>query len=373
MIAHRLILHPLWWETESGRLNNFESEIALLPGDRELLAQWSSPRSVEDVAASIGLPAAQVEEAAERLLAHSVLAVEADIRYKVLGIELEITGACQADCGFCPREAVRVSRGFAHMSQEVFDQVLENVGGRGVLNYSLCGIGEPLLHPRWLEFSRAIRQRDLHATIYCRTNGWDLGGRTGQLLAESPIDVVTVSVHSYDQDVRRRIMRLKGKDDVLAEIDRFLQILKTAGSTLKVKIIQVELPDLPRDEALAQWAAARGLPFDSTSLWNRAGNAMVPDTPTNWTNPSPDSCYHYATGLFIDHRGTVLACCCDAQSQTGFLSARTSTLEEIAAKRLERLASGEPLTPLCLGCDTPLSNRPVLATKFYPLALARQR
>jgi hypothetical protein len=63
--------------------------------------------------------------------------------------------------------------------------------------------------------------------------------------------------------------------------------------------------------------------------WNRAGNVSRGGATANWLNESPDSCYHYASTVFIDHRGMVLSCCCDAQSQTAVTSARVTRLDEI--------------------------------------------
>jgi hypothetical protein len=257
------------------------------------------------------------------------------------------------------------------MTRDVFARVLGNVGGRGAASFCLCGIGEPLLHPRWQEFACAIRMAD-PAPIYCYTNGWDLSGRTGQQLIDSPIDVLMVSVHSYDTATRNRLMRLPAEYNVLEEIDALLNKVAKAPHSIDIRVGQVELPGLPKDQRLERWCAERGVTFESWPNWNRAGHVRLEGT-TSSTNVSPHACYHYASTIFIDHKGRALSCCCDANTETGAMNACTSPLEEIVDARLSRLASGEPLTPLCAGCDAELSNKPFLSTSFYVVAQRHQR
>ena len=364
----RLIVRPLWWITADERLCTFDRSLPLEPGDRALLGAWSVSATVDEVAARVGRPAEAVWGRARHLLDSGVLAPE-PVRPAMPGVELEVTGACQADCVFCPREQVRVSRGFAHMTDDVFAQVLANVGGRGVPFYCLCGIGEPFLHPRWAGFARALRAADPQARISAYTNGWALRDDIRDEVVASPIDLLEVSVHSTDPATRSRMMGLPPGEDVLLGIDRLLASTRAVGRALRVCVSQVQLPGQERDESLAAWCAERGLLFEWGPVWNRGGNVRLRGM-GNAANVSPHACDHFASVVFIDHRGNVLACCCDASGVTAELSACRSSWDDVVTARLRRLASGRPLSVLCATCDTPLSNRPFLETSFYAEALA---
>ncbi len=171
-----LIATPLWWPSGDARLHNFEREVTLEETERVLLKSWSGPRTVAEVIASTGLPAAVVEAGATQLLREGILVRMVEAKDQTPAIEIEITAACQAKCSFCPREVIKKSRGFGHMTREVFRDVLESTSGRDVPAFCFCGIGEPLLHPHFLEFTRAVRNRNPQAKLFCYSNGWDLSG-----------------------------------------------------------------------------------------------------------------------------------------------------------------------------------------------------
>ena len=255
----------------------------------------------------------------------------------------------------------------------VFERLVNQLSDCGVPAFCFCGVGEPLLHPQWFDFATLLKGRNPGAKLYCYTNGWDLGGRTGQRLASSPLTGILISVHAYDLETRARIMRLPGPSNVLRDIDALLEVIRVNGSSLEVRIGQVEVAGTPRDERLATWCAERGLAFDSWPAWNRGGH-ISSRSDSHWSNVSPDGCAHFANTIFIDHRGMVLSCCCDAASETGRYNVCETPFKQVLEDRLKALSSGRPLTHLCERCDTPLSNRPFLPTRFYALALnASQR
>ena len=78
-------------------------------------------------------------------------------------IDIELTNRCNATCDFCPREKTP-KQGF--MSLDVFDQVIDRVLALGShAKASLTGLGEPMLHPHFLEFVSHGIQRGLNGLM----------------------------------------------------------------------------------------------------------------------------------------------------------------------------------------------------------------
>ncbi len=114
-------------------------------------------------------------------------------------IDIELTNRCNATCDFCPREKTP-KQGF--MSLDVFDQVIDRVLALGShAKASLTGLGEPMLHPHFLEFVSHGIQRGLNVDIV--SNGSRLTPALIMGLLDAGLKNVTFSVSdigaAYDQ------------------------------------------------------------------------------------------------------------------------------------------------------------------------------
>src|SRR5688572_20002432 len=71
-------------------------------------------------------------------------------------LDLELTNACPADCPMCPREKLPK---IGLMNEETFSEVLNAIKAYGkITTIGLCGIGEPLLHPRVFEYIERLKK-----------------------------------------------------------------------------------------------------------------------------------------------------------------------------------------------------------------------
>ena len=103
-------------------------------------------------------------------------------------IDIELTNRCNATCDFCPREKTP-KQGF--MAWDVFEKSVERIlalGNHGRVFFT--GLGEPMLHPRFLEYVRYGIAQGLNVGI-C-SNGSRL---TPQLTA----DLLESAVHYVDE------------------------------------------------------------------------------------------------------------------------------------------------------------------------------
>ncbi|MDR1164777.1 MAG: radical SAM protein [Deltaproteobacteria bacterium] len=82
-------------------------------------------------------------------------------------LNLEPTNVCQLDCLFCSRRLS--TRPLGYMGDEVLEKVVREAGRWPGAAIRFTGWGEPLLHPRLLEFAGRVKEEGIKLKIY--TNG----------------------------------------------------------------------------------------------------------------------------------------------------------------------------------------------------------
>src|SRR5512147_2788120 len=87
--------------------------------------------------------------------------------------EIELSSICNLACRYCPHP--KLQREKEHMSWETFERTLEHVAyyvGKGTqTEVSLTGIGEAILHPRFVEAVFRVREVIGRRQITLATNG----------------------------------------------------------------------------------------------------------------------------------------------------------------------------------------------------------
>jgi MoaA/NifB/PqqE/SkfB family radical SAM enzyme len=114
-------------------------------------------------------------------------------------IDVELTNRCNATCDFCPREKTP-KQGF--MSFEVYRKVIERVqelGGHNLV--TLTGLGEPMLHPHFLEFVRHGIEQGLNVDIV--SNGSRLNPALTKGLLDAGLKRIVFSISDLDEDYDR--------------------------------------------------------------------------------------------------------------------------------------------------------------------------
>lgn len=105
----------------------------------------------------------------------------------------EITNVCNANCSFCPKN----SRPPHFVTDSEFDRVTDQLKGRVEYLYFHL-MGEPLLHPRIIDFSKNANNKGFKVMI--TTNGI-LSEEIGIPLVNSgSISKVSISLHSYESN-----------------------------------------------------------------------------------------------------------------------------------------------------------------------------
>src|SRR5674476_287494 len=74
---------------------------------------------------------------------------------------VEPTNACNLACATCVRHSWDEPEGF--MDWATFEVVVDGLEANGTVSF--MGLGEPLLHPRFLDMVRAVKRRGLRAAV----------------------------------------------------------------------------------------------------------------------------------------------------------------------------------------------------------------
>lgn len=80
---------------------------------------------------------------------------------------IELTNNCNLRCPNCPTPTSKYPKGF--MSDEVFEMAYKMIPPHPQTVFSLHGLGEPLLHPKFISYLEKVAELDVHIMI--STNG----------------------------------------------------------------------------------------------------------------------------------------------------------------------------------------------------------
>ncbi|MFZ5876660.1 MAG: radical SAM protein [Nitrospirota bacterium] len=182
-------------------------------------------------------------------------------RKKIRKIQLEPSLACNLECPCCSNKTQRQTRSKPFLMEiEAFDglltSLLRNSYTVGEIEY--CGQGDPLMHPRFVEFVRTARARYPHARQRVITNG---NFEYRKVIGDEFVDEIVVSCDGVFQQSYEQY-RIGG--EVQQVIDFMKAIPKTNGGrkqTIVWKYILFEFNDSD-EEILAAQRLAHSLEID---------------------------------------------------------------------------------------------------------------
>jgi len=132
-------------------------------------------------------------------------------------VELELTNKCNFKCIFCPREPF--SKNIHYFDLNAYDKIVERVLESGIGFLKLCGLGEPTLHPDFMDFLENSKGK---IALTLTTNASTLHLFDIDYLLENIYEFV-ISLHSLKKDTFEKITGVNQFDRVKANIDYLLE------------------------------------------------------------------------------------------------------------------------------------------------------
>lgn len=169
---------------------------------------------------------------------------------------IEVTTRCNFNCIHCFRNMMNEE--FRDMDERLFKKTIDEAYEEGVEWIVFSGWGEPLIHPRIIDFIKYVKNYNFN--ILLNTNGYLLLKYVEELYRES-IDKIVISLDSIRDDVYRRI-RVGGDLNRIREALSKLKDLKIKDSSripevnIHFTLNRLNVSDLP---GLAEFAYRYGV------------------------------------------------------------------------------------------------------------------
>jgi tungsten cofactor oxidoreducase radical SAM maturase len=165
------------------------------------------------------------------------------LRLDVRKVYLEVTTRCNLRCRTCVRNVWDEPLG--DMSEVTFERVLAGLRKLPELREVVFGgYGEPLAHPRCLNYMRAVKELGVKVTV--STNGTLLDERRAEALVDLRVDSVTVSLDGADPDTYADVRRGAELRTVLENIEILNRVKATQGTSFPR--VAIEFVALKRNE-----------------------------------------------------------------------------------------------------------------------------
>lgn len=155
---------------------------------------------------------------------------------------LDIEDECNLKCEMCfyhsPYIEERFKKEFRRLDYQWIEKLINDLRKIETRKISLCGKGEPFLHPDILKILILIKSKKFYLNIF--TNGIHLTPKILNKLLELKIDQITLSLHAADEDTYLRV-HPQAKAYFLRNIIQLLKILKEYKGKRRSKLPYVKI------------------------------------------------------------------------------------------------------------------------------------
>lgn len=268
-------------------------------------------------------------------------------------IDIEITNRCNATCSFCPRDKTP-KQGF--MSFETFQQAVHRFQEfDGEKQVSLTGLGEPMLHPRFIDCIRYLSEQGIDPQF--TTNASRLTREKSLQLLDAGLKTVVFSVSDLHEDyrniynldfqvTRQNILDFidvnQGRCHVQLTVVRHSGNLETADAvreywenTPGINVVQV-IKEMNRGGSLEK-------PFRFQGNTRHTREALQALGERGMTS----LCSLPFVSVFIGWDGSYYLCCMDWEKTVSLGTVHELSIRELDQRKLDFIALANPLCDAC--------------------------
>ena len=231
-----------------------------------------------------------------------------------LSLDLAVNSGCQLSCVMCPLPGRPAARRYRPMLIALYDSLMDQSREAGLPALTLGLASEPLLRPEIEPMIQAAGRAGI-MDIRLGTNGFGLGSGLIDILLESPLTRLEISVDAFEPSTYLAIRRGGDLPSLERSIDLFLE--RRAAKGLELPLLRLSFLRLPMNEGelepfLARWSPKADLVSIQRPIWF-PGSAMeesFPEAPPEGPEAPQESwCIQPWQRLGIDRLGRIWPCC----------------------------------------------------------------
>jgi MoaA/NifB/PqqE/SkfB family radical SAM enzyme len=234
---------------------------------------------------------------------------------------VESTNVCNLDCIMCPTGLHIDTRPKGFMAWDLYTSIIDEIApyAEAVVLHSW---GEPLLHKQIIEMIRYAKERG--CWVETSTNATRLTEDAARKLIESGLDRIYLSMDGLTKETYEKV-RVKGKfEEVLGNIERFLDLKYEYGSPIEadIQIVRLSETDAEVEEFVRRWSESRAdiINIKELDTWGGqiddvkelAVEEQADGTVDGERKPCPNLWYH----CHIHWDGTLVSCSRDYDAVT---------------------------------------------------------
>jgi len=239
-----------------------------------------------------------------------------------LQIKVSLTNICNFKCLMCYNPKLKGRRGY--IQDRLVEKIIQECAREGINRISLGGTGEPLLHPRAVDYIALAKSAGLWVST--TTNATFLTRDKADALLEAGLDRLGLSIYSSNPREHNQYTGTETFNQVSENIKYFLERWAQTGRRTKVLLRFLAIPGVNDYQAyLRYWKP----------ITDRVGLDLAVKEPINWAGQidlygrggwlgfsleRPESgaslvrrgkvpCPHLRYYLHVVHTGRVLPCC----------------------------------------------------------------
>lgn len=225
--------------------------------------------------------------------------------------DIEFTRRCNISCRFCPRSSMKSP---GDMSAETFEHLLLKIPAGRSHSLSLCGLGEPLLHPHFRDYLARLSDAFPASCLNLVTNGTLLDEQTVSALLSARVFSISVSFNGIDAHTYEDWMKGAHFEKTLSNLEYARREIERAKAPTRLTVnFILTRENLPDKEKIESFWASRGIVAASQYMHDRGGFVSQRDmSPVDPRQGVPaQGCGVFRYFHFIAFNGDVLYCCHD--------------------------------------------------------------
>lgn len=268
-------------------------------------------------------------------------------------LQIELSNRCNLECVMCPRQ--NMTRSVGDMSLEVFAKIIDEARGKAELAI-LHLLGESMMNPALYEMIRYCRDAGIRTSL--STNATLLDEEHAQRLADSPLDILILSLDGATAETYERVRQRGDFAQTVENIQGFLDVRRGSRPYTIVQMIELADTSAEKEDFLRRWTGrgVRALVKPFTAWQGDSAQIASLGSPKALEPLRHRVCDRAWAWLTVYQDGTVAPCCRDYNGAHPLGNVSDDSVDEIwngdamRAFRTRHL-QGRDQVDICRTCD----------------------